>query len=131
MSILVADERAVSPVVGAALLIAISVLLATAIGLVVLDLDVGAAEEPSLTLSFEVDGNEVEMTHEGGDPLPAAEVVVLDQDGDELAGLNSDLTAGESEVIVTDISGENVERVVVVWQDPGSDTQTILATFEV
>lgn len=127
-----ADDRAVSPVVAASLLIAISVLLAFGIGAVITDLDLGTAEEPSVTLSFQVVNNDdVELVHEGGDPLDAGTIVILDQDGDSLAGLNSDLRAGESEIIVEDIDGENVERVRVVWEDPDSGTTAILATFEI
>lgn len=127
----VTDERAVSPVVAAAILIGITVLLAFAIGTVITDQDLGTAEEPSVTLSFEVSGDDVTMFHEGGDPLDADTVVVLDQDGQTLAGLNADLTAGESDVIVEDIDGNGVEVVKVIWQDPDSDTTSILATFKI
>lgn len=127
-SILIADNRAVSTVVGAALLVAITVLLATAVSAVVLDLDVSQAKEPSATLSFEVVGNQVELTHEGGDPLAADEIVILDGGGTPQGGLSDDLRAGESAVIVTDAS--SVDRVTVVWQDPTSETEAVLAAFE-
>lgn len=127
----VTDERAVSPVVAAALLIGITVLLAFAIGTVVTDQDLGTAEEPSVTLSFEVSGDDVTMFHEGGDPLDADTIVVVDQDGQTLAGLDSDLTAGESDIIVEDIDGNGVEVVKVIWQDPDGDTTSILATFKI
>ncbi|MFB6301459.1 MAG: type IV pilin [Haloferacaceae archaeon] len=124
----VADERAVSPVVAVSLLIAISVLLAFAIGSVVLDQDLGTAEAPSVTLSFEVEADSVVLKHEGGDPLDADTIVVLDQDGSSLAGLQNDLIAGESEPIATGL--DDIEEITVVWEDPDSDTTEILATFE-
>lgn len=127
-STLTADDRAVSTVVAAAMLVAITVLLATAIGLVVTDLDVSRAKEPSVTLSFEVVSNQVEMTHEGGETLEADEVVVLDENGAPQAGLSGDLQAGQSETIVTNAS--SVDRVTVVWQDPTGETEAVLATFE-
>jgi flagellin-like protein len=124
----VADERAVSPVVAVALLIGITVLLAAAIGTAVFGLDTGSAEAPSVTLSFEVVGDSIEMTHEGGEPLDAAQVTVLDGDGAEVGGLDSDLTAGQSETIVTGLSG--IDRISVVWEDPNGGATEILATFE-
>ncbi len=123
------DERAVSPVVGAALLIGITVILASVIGTVVLGVGVGPAETPQVTLSFEVtdDGDRIELRHEGGEPLSADEIVVLDENGVELDGLDNDLRTGEREVIVEDTTG--IERISVVWQDPRSDTENVLATF--
>lgn len=123
-----ADERAVSPVVSVALLLAITVLLVTVIGGALFELDLGSAKAPSATLSFEVSGDDVVMTHEGGDTLAADEIVVLDQDGAELSGLDTDLATGEQAVIVGNVTG--IERVTVVWQAPDGDSETILATFE-
>lgn len=124
----VADERAVSPVVGVALLVAIAVLLATVIGAVLFTLDLGSAGAPSATLSFDVVGDDVLLTHEGGDPLDADRIAVRDGDGNSLDGLDADLQTGDSEVIVQNVTG--VETVTVVWQDPETDAETALATFE-
>ncbi len=123
------DERAVSPVVGVAMLIAITVILATVIGSVVLGGGVAPAATPQATLSFEViDGtDEITLRHEGGEPLVADEIVVLDENGAELAGLSDDLRTGGREVIATD--PDSIERISVVWQDPRSDTEVVLATF--
>jgi flagellin-like protein len=123
------DERGVSPVVAAALLIGIVVILASVIGLAVLDLDTGPAESPEVTLSFEVVSGDIEMTHEGGPTLEAANVVIRDQDGNTVSpGLGTDLSAGQSDVIVDDAS--SVDEITVVWQNPRNDSETILATFK-
>jgi flagellin-like protein len=124
------NERAVSPVVAAALLIGITVLLATTIGMALFDGSLGEAEAPEVTLSFEVDDTDrIRLQHEGGDRLAADEIVVLDERGNELApGLSADLTTGERSVIVDDAT--TVEKVTVVWRDPDSDTSSVLATFE-
>lgn len=124
----VAIDRAVSAVVSVVLLIAIAVLLAIAIGTAVFGMDAGAAEAPEVTVSFEVVDGTVELRHEGGDPLVADEIVVLDQDGTARTGLDHDLTAGDSDVIVETLVG--VERVTVVWRDPQSSTESVLATFK-
>lgn len=122
------NERAVSPVVSVALLIGIVVVMATTIGLALSDLSIGTAESPRVTLSFEVVDDEIKIKHEGGDPLEADEIVVMDQDGGELAGLDQDLMAGERSVIVENVTG--IERVSVVWQDPQRSTEFVLATFK-
>lgn len=122
-------ERAVSPVVATALLIGITALLATTIGLALTDGSLGEAEAPQVTLSFEVDENDrIYLKHEGGDRLVAGEIVVLDEDGNELTpGLATDLETGQRSVVVDDAT--TVETVTVVWRDPDSDTSSILATF--
>lgn len=128
-TVLSGNGRGVSPVVGVALLIGITVILATVIGAAVFVLDMGEAEAPDVSLSFTTnDANETVLIHEGGEPLDADEIVVLDQDGDKVnPGLQEDLTAGERVVIVND-SG-TVEEVQVVWESPNSDAASILANF--
>lgn len=123
-----ADERAVSPVVAVVLLLVITVILATVIATAMFGLDTGSAEAPSVTLSFAVVSDSVEMTHEGGDPLDADNIVVLDGNGTQLASLDSDLTAGESETVVTGLNG--IDRISVVWREPGGEDTEVLATFE-
>jgi flagellin-like protein len=124
------NERAVSPVVATALLIGITVLLATTIGMALSDGGLGEAEAPEVTLSFEVgDDGKIYVRHEGGDRLAADEVVVLDEDGTELEpGLENDLATGERTVIVDDAT--TVEEVTVVWRDPDSSTSSILSNFK-
>lgn len=122
------DERATSPVVGVAMLIAITVILVSVIGISVHGVGLGSAESPQVTLSFAVVGNTVEMTHEGGDRLVAGQIVVLDQDGTVRSGLQTDLVTGESAEIVANRQG--VERITVVWRSPTSGTETVLATFK-
>ncbi|MGM0684149.1 MAG: type IV pilin, partial [Halobacteriota archaeon] len=121
-------ERAVSPVVGVTLLIGITVILASVVGVVVLGVDLGPAETPEATLSFEVtDSDEIVLRHEGGEPLDADEVVVVDESGTELAGLSGELRTGEQQEIASDASDS--ERISVVWRDPRSDSESVLATF--
>lgn len=122
------SERAVSPVVGATLLIGITVILASVVGVVLFGVGVGPADTPEVTLSFEVtDSDEVLLRHEGGDPLDADEVVVRDENGAELAGLDSDLGTGERQTIASNATDS--ERISVVWQSSRGDSETVLATF--
>lgn len=128
------DERAVAPVVGVALLIGITVILAAVIGNVVLSVGVGPAETPEVTVSFDVVDGEVVVVHEGGEQLRRAEIVIRDTDGTEYE-LGTDLVTGERGPVV-DSSGDpldldvtTVERLTVVWQGSG-DSESVLATFE-
>lgn len=130
------DERAVSPVVGVALLIAVAVILAAVIGAVVLGLGSGGAETPQAQLQAEfgddADTN-VTIDHNGGDPLPEGEIVFksnennVDMDTTNATGYSADeLNAGES--VEINYSAEPTE-VSVVWEDPNSDKETVLEEF--
>lgn len=125
------DDRAISPVVGVALLIAITVILAAVIGGVVLGIGVGPTESPSAQLDAEFTNTSVTITHGGGDPLTDGNVIV--RDGTNEVDLN--IGAGESEVLGTAGNGTNLsvgpgDEISVVWQDPEGDQETVIATFE-
>lgn len=128
------DDRAVSPVVGVALLIAIAVILAAVIGAVVLGIGTGGAETPQAQLNADFkdktgdgDIDNVTVRHQGGEPLDDNEIVFVDSAGTEIEPTFADgeLTAGEShEESWTD------DELVVVWADPDSDTETVIEEFE-
>lgn len=129
-----ADERAVTPVVGVALLIGITVILAAVLGTVVLGVGIGPADTPNATLSFEVVDDKIKIVHEGGEMLEKGEVVVRDTNGTEYE-LGADLVTGERTTVLTtggsplDLSTTSIEMVTVVWQDSG-DSEHVLATFK-
>lgn len=125
------DERGVSPVVGVALLVGITAILASVTAVVVFGVD-GPAESPDATLSFEVVGEEptVVLIHEGGDALDPDEIVVIDESGTELAGLEGELTTGDRQEIVAPGELNGVERISVVWLDPRGDRRAVLASYE-
>lgn len=123
------DDRAVAPVVGIALLIAISVILAGVIGSVIFGLSTDPGDSPQVTLSFAVESGTVTLNHEGGETLDTDEVVIKDRDGvvEDLSGVD-EINAGES--IDTGVDADAHDRVSVVWRDPASDAESVLATFE-
>lgn len=128
---LFADERAVSPVVGVALLIAIAVILAAVIGGVVLGLGTGGVETPTAQLEASiVNGDDVQLNHNGGEPLPADEIEFIHNDGANTATLGSDLEAGAGTTIFTGVAVSEGDTVTVVWEDPNSDTRTVIEKFE-
>ena len=73
------EERAVSPVIGVILMVAITVILAAVIGAFVLGLgdDLGNNAGPQAQLSFDYDteADELTITHNGGDLLENAALV--------------------------------------------------------
>ena len=125
---LFADEKAVSPVVGVALLIAMTVILAAVIGAVVLGLGAGSADAPQASFSFEVvdngNGDVVVATHEGGDSIALEEMNVTGSNVsyDDIEG--GSWSAGET---VTVNDPDDVVRIV--WEDPNSDQTHVLARY--
>ena len=136
------NGRAVSPVVGVALLIAIAVILAAVIGAVVLGLGTGGADTPQAQLQIDFDGDNGDallLVHNGGEPLEADRIVVS-IDGDADYELEDDLTAGQSVQIVpvddsesdptaADNNGDE-DDITIIWEDPNSDTEYVLEQFE-
>lgn len=123
------DERAVAPVVGIALLIGITAILAAVVGSVIFGLSVDPGDTPQATLSFSVDNSTdtVVLRHEGGETLDADEVVVKNESA-VIYELGSDLDTGERRT--TGIEVNDHDEISVVWQDPASSAENVLATFE-
>lgn len=119
------DQRAVSPVLGVALLIAITVILAGVIGFVVLGVQAGSADGPSASLEFQQNGTTVTMVHKGGDPIEAANV---EYRGAATGSPSTDLTTGTEVTIGTFNTGDVIR---VVWTDPTSDREVLLAEYTV
>ena len=126
------DERAVSPVVGVALMIAITVILAAVIGAVVLGMGTGGVNTPQAQLQAEWDGDDVvTITHNGGEPLPEGEVRFVGDDNEVV--LEETLTTGAS-VTISQAEGDDLDldlagEITVIWDDPNSDSSNILERF--
>ncbi|MDZ7702013.1 MAG: type IV pilin N-terminal domain-containing protein [Halobacteriales archaeon] len=74
------DERAVSPVIGVILMVAITVILAAVIGTFVLDLGQSAGQSaPQASLSVTIDSTNENVTieHTGGDAIDAKDTKVI------------------------------------------------------
>jgi flagellin-like protein len=130
------DDRGVSPVLGVALLVAMTVILAGVIGFVVLGVDSGSAEAPQPKLEFknETTGSatsDIMMTHEGGDKLDTSRLEVkVEGTGSGVTSFTSDeVTAGETEEVAKNAAAGATVRIV--WDDPDSDRDTVLAEYTV
>jgi flagellin-like protein len=145
------DDRAVSPVIGVILMVAITVILAAVIGTFVLGLgDQVSQTTPSASFGFDYDrssNDTLTISHNGGDTVDANNLNVAisgvntsinDQYSwsSDLGGANGDVTAGSS---VT-VDGGNVNgnqaldisngTVSVVWQSSEGDSSATLGRFE-
>lgn len=124
------EDRAVSPVVGVALLIAMTVILAAIIAAVVLGLGSNPAESPQATFDFEQDGDDLHITHNGGDVLEGGEIEIqyVDSNGaEQTEEITEDWSVGETETI--DVDSDTTVRIV--WHDSDSSTTSTLTTYQV
>jgi len=137
------SDRAVSPVIGVILMVAITVILAAVIGTFVLGLGDQVQEtapQAQISITDINSGSDPAVTfaHNGGDSFDAdnTEEIRVTSDGDEVASLtpSSDFTDGEfragdqltaGDGSVVDSTGETVR---VVWV--GQDRTSVLATGE-
>lgn len=141
------DSRAVSPVIGVILMVAITVILAAVIGTFVLGLGDSVESAPQASFNFDYDDTgteEVTIRHRGGDNIDASKLEVrvngasIDEasaeyeDGSStLSDQYSSFNAG-NEVIIQDTSGsgyssgDNVDVVYI-----SGDKQDIIGSFTV
>ena len=109
-------DRAVSPVIGAVLMVAITVVMAAAVGTLVLDLGGTSADPaPRATLAVTADPttNHLNVSHRGGDGIDAARsrLLVTDEStGDRLTfpPTTDSSVFGVGGVVAIDVSDGNV-----------------------
>lgn len=79
-------DRATSPVVGVALLVALTVLAATAVGTVAFALEAPSpAPTASFSLSADADSDRIALTHRGGEAIAVEQLrLVVEIDGEQL-----------------------------------------------
>jgi len=144
------DDRAVSPVIGVILMVAITVILAAVIGTFVLGLgDQVQSTTPQASFGFDTadSKSEVSITHETGDTIDAANLQVSAQTnfgpkGGTIAGNSSmswvdaggssgDVSAGSG--VTIDAGGNDFagDTIRVIFNNPDSDSSSTLGKFEV
>ncbi|WP_058365126.1 type IV pilin [Haloparvum sedimenti] len=144
---LITEDRAVSPVIGVILMVAITVILAAVIGTFVLGLgDSVQQSSPTASFGFEYnqandsweDGDSIEVTHEGGDSIEES-LLSINVGGESVAASNASwgdpVTAGSTATIdwngstnttAAEVNFSSDDDVRVVWQsNDGSSSQTI------
>jgi flagellin-like protein len=143
------EGRAVSPVIGVILMVAITVILAAVIGTFVLGLgDRVSQASPNANFGFSYgtdagNADSVEITHDGGDGVEYEQVKVTvgGQDAWEAgtaqndfstSGWDSKITAGDT--LTVDEGGEDIQdgdTVKVIWSASGSDKTAVIGESEV
>lgn len=125
-------DRAISPVLGEALLIAIVVVLAGVVAFMALNVDIGSVNQPTAAIEFSEtstpDGITVRATHLGGPPLFANETAVTVHGGGD-GNLTTTVSAGDTAVVAT--ACDPGDEVVIVWNDPDSTRSAIVARHSV
>ncbi|WP_077152240.1 type IV pilin [Halorubrum tropicale] len=120
-----ADDRAVSPVIGVILMVAITVILAAVIGTFVLGLgdQLGdTAPQASFTVQ-DVDSTNITITKTGGEPIDKTNLVLSvngDRQDTETWGGNDTWESGESKSIAHNNSGTN-GAVIRIIHDPSGN----------
>lgn len=127
------DENAVSAVVGVALMIAITVVLASVVGAFVLTTDVQEpAPDTDWTTSEKLASGDVDTVtflHAGGDTVQGDQLNVVYTGSAPTSNTipSSQVTAGDSfEVEFTSSAADEGEVVRIVWSADGSDQTEIL-----
>ncbi len=149
------DDRAVSPVIGVILMVAITVILAAVIGTFVLGLgDQVSQTTPQASFSFDYDrdadgaGNDtLEISHNGGDTLTRNEVNVSisgaspdpvngQETWDNISSGSGDISAGSTATVSNSNLGLGNQTLTldsatvrVVWQAAEGDSSAQLGTW--
>lgn len=145
------DDRAVSPVIGVILMVAITVILAAVIGSFVLGIGSQQEAAPQATIQVNVDSGDgsVELSHRGGDEFSSgnteeirvvteSEEVTWDPDSDSAVTTTfstGDTLSTDGDNQFVDSAGDETtmdsnnldagERVDVIWVGPGGSEQII------
>ncbi|KAB1193539.1 type IV pilin [Haloferax sp. MBLA0076] len=143
---LLADDDAVSPVIGVILMVAITVILAAVIGTFVLGLgDQVNQTSPQASFGFDYNGTALTVTHESGTSIDAnlvnvsSTVALNDSSGSPLVGASaktgtwnsitgdSEITAGKSATVIEQNSGDLANATVrIVWTSEGGSNSATL-----
>ena len=122
------DSRAVSPVIGVVLMIAVVVILAAVVGAFATGIFGNQQDAPQAAFSYDADADSVTM--ESGDAIPSDELTVeggasfsdSDGDGNVEAG---DVASGAG---ISDTNGDG--QISVNWESTDGSQSATLASFD-
>jgi len=123
-------DRAVSPVIGVILMVAITVILAAVIGAFVLGLGNDVSETvPNAQFDVEFDGSDAVITHEGGDNVDNDSISVqVDGSSSSVTQFTEDTISAGTQVTV-DVS--SASTVSIVWENSNGDRSAFLLEEDV
>jgi len=122
---LFSEDRAVSPVIGVILMVAITVILAAVIGAFVLGLgDQASSTTPQASFDFEFNESAANVTHGGGENIPNSQLnLSSDGSSSDVQWDDDPVSAGDT----ANISATSGDTVRVIWQDPSGGSSNTLA----
>jgi len=134
------DDRGVSPVIGVVLMVALTVILATVLGTVVLDFASGVGERPPQAV-FDYERNsadEITVTHVSGERINhnrlritvgGDEVYPDDSDSDiSKTGWASPIGVGDT-VDIEHSGADGGDTVRIIWKNPSGQSANTLSTW--
>jgi flagellin-like protein len=134
------DHRAVSPVIGVILMVAITVILAAVIGTFVLGLgDQVQQTSPNAQWTWDQPAtDELELTHQGGDTVAVDRVVVTGGDNIDSTNdcdVNNDWSDSNAEITAGDtcgniLTGDAGGTYRLVWTADGGGSSSTLSTYD-
>ena len=130
------DNRAVSPVIGVILMVAITVILAALISAFVLGFGAEQASSPQASWQIEYDTKEkgnVIFVHDGGDAVEVSELSIM-VNGESFDDTSDRTLRGGDTVSLNDLGGpsnqlDEGDEVHLIWHQPNGDDSSILRTF--
>jgi len=126
------DERAVSPVIGVVLMVAIVVILSAVVGTAVLSIGNDAQQvSPQVSVQFDYNesNTEVSITHEGGDNIQTSNIRIAETGGSDGISVSGSGEIASAEEIASG-SYESGETISVVWESDDGSKSVILAQSE-
>ena len=115
------DDRAVSPVIGVVLMIAVVVILAAVVGAFATGVFGGQTDAPQAAFSYS-DGN---VTMDSGENIPADQLTV--EGGNTLSSSDAPWSAGDS-VPASDTDGDG--QIEVTWNSSDGGNSAVLGRFD-
>lgn len=122
------NNRAVSPVIGVVLMVAITVILAAMVGTFVLTMGDSNETAPQATLNLETgeENGEVVLSHQGGDQLNLSDIQFSADGTEDDLSVDSDgdnLSAGGNEVLAIEVDDgdkkhENEDITLTLVHEP-------------
>jgi len=131
ISNLVSEDRAVSPVIGVILMVAITVILAAVIGTFVLGLgDQVQNNSPNVQVAYQYasSGSEVDLVHEGGDTVDGNELdlsIPASATLDTAPNSSSSITTGD--IIAEASSLSSGDSIQLIWNNPNGQSSSIIS----
>ena len=125
-------KRAVSPVIGVILMVAITVILAAVVGSFVLGLAGDVSENPptvQIDFNYNVDGPNVTLTHDGGSSFQSDDVRLAGADTPEDVQTSGDwdgtVRAGDSTDGIELTNANEGDTLRLIWE--GSSSSNVVA----